>query len=180
MMNMKSISDSIFGCLYWNVAFSAYILQNYITDWFPQNGLFSHTSFFIACILIWNSTPFVFISHTVLLCWIFPLFRFFFLSFVSELRLFVNESARLRSGWPRLDSWEGHSFSLCFPAHNSCGALSSLSSVGTRSCLTWIKAFVVWRWPSFCKVQIAWSFTSTTLTCLCAMKPKHREQFVIC
>jgi hypothetical protein len=29
-------------------------------------------------------------------------------------------------------------------------------------------------------VQIAWSFTSTTLTCLRAMKPKHREQFVIC
>jgi hypothetical protein len=36
--NMKSISNSMFGCLHWSVGFSGFILQNYITDWFPQNG----------------------------------------------------------------------------------------------------------------------------------------------
>jgi len=40
-------------------------------------------------------------------------------------------------------SWKGYRLSLCFPAHTICGTHLSFSLVGTRSCLTRIKAFGV-------------------------------------
>lgn len=62
-------------------------VQNYITDCFPQNDVFCHMG--MVNFLCLSLTP---------CCYVELSFVLYFLSFVNEMRLFVNGSVRLQSG----------------------------------------------------------------------------------